>query len=502
MHMKNSKIAHDKIHVSDTAIHAGHLLYEKWKREGYTSRKIARQAELAAASARADSIGAVSCLFALYMRIKERYADKVSRIIFYFSLKREMYALQSLEKVLHIAAITQDVHTAIEVDLKKLGERIKIDDIIEDGDDTTHGGKHTEIPDEIEVDINSKKLDQAANNKQDEQLNTDESREATEQKNEEATRTFSEKPTNEATNNQQVNDARANDVLADNAHIFEAGEREQGVHDAQNEFYQHNEFKEEINAADQISEQIIDTHVEIQAQNTEVAETVHAVGDLQQATTAAPSTVITEEAVFNNTVEMTDDSYMNTPLKDNIDVLSNRPQEEVPEDTSYDEIYYDDLERNARMREGALVDDNAPVERDEASTRVVPDAMHGEYLTLQKVEREPIASPKIEQELVAPPKVEQKPKAEQKPVAPPQNKQEKRVPIQVDLMADVDNETAINITNSISTESVVQLLEYRAEVFREQVNLTLAELGLEEMNEVIGLPNMDDIKQASKENRR
>ena len=485
MHMKNSKIAHDKIHVSDTAIHAGHLLYEKWKREGYTSRKIARQAELAAASARADSIGAVSCLFALYMRIKERYADKVSRIIFYFSLKREMYALQSLEKALHIAVITQDVHTAIEVDLKKLGERIKIDDIIEDGDDTTHGGKHTEIPDEIEVDINSKKLDQAVNNKQDEHLNTDENREVTEQKNEEATRTFSEKPTNEATNNQQVNDARANDAFSDNAPVFETGEREQGGHDAQNEFYQHNEFKEEINAADQISEQIIDTHTEIQAQNTEVAENVQTVGDLQQAITTS-GTVITDEAVFNNTAEITDGSYMNTPPPDDTDVLSNRPSEEVMKDTSYDDIYYDDLERNAKLRERASVDDNATAERDEVTTRVVPDAMRGEYLTLQKVEREPIASPKIEQELVA----------------PPQNKQEKRVPIRVDLMSDVDNETAINITNSISTESVVQLLEYRAEVFREQVNLTLAELGLEEMNEVVGLPNLDDIKQAHKENRR
>lgn len=493
--MKNSKIAHDKIHITDTAIQAGRLLYEKWKRERYTSRKIVRQAELAAASARTDSSGAVSCLFALYMRIKERYSGAVSRIIFHSSLKREMYALQSLEKVLHIAATTKDVHAAIEIDLKKLGERIKIDDIIEDGDDTTHGGKHTERPEDIEVDINSKKHDQAVNNKQDEHLNTDESREATEQKIEEATRTFNEKPTNEAANNQQVNDARANDAFSDNAPVFETGEREQGGHDAQNEFYQHNEFKEEINAADKISEQIIDTHTEIQVQNTEVAENVQTVGDLQQSATTS-STVITEEAVFNNTAEITDGSYMNTPPPDDTDVLSNRPQQEVTEDTSYDDIYYDDLERNAKLRERASADDNATAERDDAATRVAPNAMRGEYLTLQKVEREPIASPKMEQDLVAPPKVEQK------SVAPPQNKQEKRVPIQVDLMSDVDNETAINITNNISTESVVQLLEYRAEVFREQVNLTLAELGLEEMDEVVGLPNMDDVKQASKENRR
>ena len=496
MHMKNSKIAHDKIRISDTAIHAGHLLYEKWKREKYTSRKIVRQAELAAASARTDSTGAVSCLFALYMRIKERYVSITSRIIFYFSLKRELYALQSLEKVLHIANTTQDVHTAIEVDLKKLGERIKIDGIMEDGDDTTHGGKHTERPEEIEVDINSKKLDQAANNKQDEQLNTDESREATEQKTDEATRTFSEKPTNEATNNQQINDARANDAPTDNAHAFEAGEREQGANDAQNEFYQHNEFKEEINAADQISEQTIDTHGEIQAQNTEVAVTAQAVGDLQQAAIiTTPSTVITEEAVFNNTVEMTDDSYMHTPLKDDIDVLSNRPQEEVADDTSYDKIYYYDLERNARMRERALATDNAPAERDEVSTRAEPEATRDEYLTLQKVEREPMASPYVEPEPVEPPKVEQK------PVAPPQNKQEKRVPIQVDLMADVDNDTAMSITNNISLESVVQLLEFKADIFREQVNLTLAELGFDPL-EVVGLPNMDDVQQLAAANIR
>ena len=44
-------------------------------------------------------------------------------------------------------------------------------------------------------------------------------------------------------------------------------------------------------------------------------------------------------------------------------------------------------------------------------------------------------------------------------------------------------------------------MKFKADIFREQVNLTLAELGFDPL-EVVGLPNMDDVQQLAAANIR
>ena len=142
---KDFDTSYQKQYTGDSVIERGYEIYDEWVNKGFSSRRIVSFAESAVASVQAKRTGsscveALSCLFALDMRIKERYNTLLKCLFSYFSWRRETRALKLLKGAFNISGSETDIHTAIEVELIKLREKIENEEA-DDGDDETRGGK-------------------------------------------------------------------------------------------------------------------------------------------------------------------------------------------------------------------------------------------------------------------------------------------------------------------------------------------------------------------------
>ena len=74
-------------YITNSVIDSGYKIYDKWKNKKYSSRGIVRSVYLAASLANVDKgrearLDALSHLFALDLRIKERYKKKLKKQFF------------------------------------------------------------------------------------------------------------------------------------------------------------------------------------------------------------------------------------------------------------------------------------------------------------------------------------------------------------------------------------------------------------------------------------
>ena len=185
----------------DGVIGRGYEIYDEWKRKKFTSRKIVGSVENAAASVRKNGtnrayIEALSYLFALDMRIKEKYHHFLLCLFLYFFWRNEMRALKLLKDVCHISGKHGDVRTAIEVALQKLRERMETEES-EGKDNDVRGGKRNGKADEEAVAAEEKQQDQVKEETQKEihkeASEKEETKELSEEKSEELTDQISNK---------------------------------------------------------------------------------------------------------------------------------------------------------------------------------------------------------------------------------------------------------------------------------------------------------------------
>jgi hypothetical protein len=133
-------------YTANSVIDSGYKIYDKWKNKKYSSRKIVRSVYLAASLANADKTkeareDALSHLFALDLRIKERYKAMLRLIIFFFAYRRETKALKWLKEQLNLSAYSGDVRSLIEIELERIRKILENEEL--DGkDNRKKGGKN------------------------------------------------------------------------------------------------------------------------------------------------------------------------------------------------------------------------------------------------------------------------------------------------------------------------------------------------------------------------
>ena len=133
---------------SDSVIERGYAIYDEWNENKYKSRKIVNSVQMAVASSNAKRtpehhVTALSHLFALDLRIKERYDNIFKCIILYFSWRRETGALKTLKSILKLPE-GKDIRDIIEIELERLRQNID-GDKTEGTDKKNRGGKVNEF---------------------------------------------------------------------------------------------------------------------------------------------------------------------------------------------------------------------------------------------------------------------------------------------------------------------------------------------------------------------
>ena len=135
-------------YTSNGVIERGYAIYDEWKKNKYRSRQIVNCVQTAVASTNAkmtptSHIEALSHLFALDLRIKERYDNIFKCIILYFSWCRETGALKTLKGMLKLPE-GKDIRDIIEIELERLRHNID-GDKTEGTDKKPRGGKVNEF---------------------------------------------------------------------------------------------------------------------------------------------------------------------------------------------------------------------------------------------------------------------------------------------------------------------------------------------------------------------
>ena len=124
----------------DAVIERGYSVYDEWNKNNISSRKIVKSVESAVSSG--SAVEALALLFALDLRVKERYKGIVKRLLGYFSLRRERNALKRLKNKLNISD-NADIRDVIEIELGKIRELLSENDPDAENNEN-HGGKQTE----------------------------------------------------------------------------------------------------------------------------------------------------------------------------------------------------------------------------------------------------------------------------------------------------------------------------------------------------------------------
>ena len=111
-------------YTSNGVIERGYAIYDEWNENKYKSRKIVNSVQMAVASSNAkktpDShVTALSHLFALDLRIKERYDNIFKCIILYFSWRRETVAFKRFKDILKLPEV-DDFRDIIELEVERL----------------------------------------------------------------------------------------------------------------------------------------------------------------------------------------------------------------------------------------------------------------------------------------------------------------------------------------------------------------------------------------------
>lgn len=136
-------------YTGNGVIGRGFAIYDDWKNKKYGSRRIVNCVQTAVAftykkNTSASRVEALAHLFALDLRIKERYDNILRCLVFYFAWRRETDAFKRFMGMLNLP-LNKDIREIIEIELERL--RTAVDS---DSDDPTdkknRGGRVSEFP--------------------------------------------------------------------------------------------------------------------------------------------------------------------------------------------------------------------------------------------------------------------------------------------------------------------------------------------------------------------
>ena len=451
-------------YTGDSVINRGYKIYDEWKAKRLSSRKIVTSVERAVFNieqnkSKAASIDALSCLFALDLRVTEKYDTFWKCLVHYFSWRRENGALKRLKVSLHISD-DEDIRTAIEIELQRLRESIETEES-EKGDDETHGGKRNGKSEEETVAAEENAQEQAPEENAEEMTDAEESKEVSEEKAEDVSEeTTTDEPINESEEKQQ------NDELPqEEAEIPEQEEKEQVVQEEQSE------LKEENNGPDEVSEPSTDKKEEAKAYNDAVDSPPLYEETVSERKTEKTSLI--DEMIIDNMVKG-DKSIIGYQRIDEAERLK---EEDVPQDT----VASQNEKNKSTDKDAYLYDKMVATDKNEAQ----------ETLNVESTKQT---------EKVSETKTEQPKESIQNNDNVNSNEQEFKPLseiLQADLNESLENQVIKELGNTMSDESREAFAQMQMDVAREKLSIAYAELGIDEQAEIIGMQEPAQVSRQS-----
>ena len=150
--MDKKSSQYNEENLAEHAIERGYEIYERWEKNKTPSKNLVSEALDAARAANSatDETAysmALSYLYALDLRIKKRYKSLLSRIFLIIPYLRERRIFQSLMLMLHLRAGT-DLREAITVEIKALREKAQMErENAEDSKDNQGGRTNGRVED-------------------------------------------------------------------------------------------------------------------------------------------------------------------------------------------------------------------------------------------------------------------------------------------------------------------------------------------------------------------
>ena len=435
---------------ADATVARGYTILDWWNDEGLTSLKIVEQVERAVADLRAKGtreahLEALSYLFALDKRIKERY-NSIWRCLFsYFSWRRERRAMQRLCSELHIQSGAPDILSEIELELAKLREEL-VGEGTEDDEDGARGGRQNGL-DEAEAAVETAEAEQISEENIEEAAELEEN--AEESSVEEVAET-EDAPTEEAAEQtEEIGEPHEEiaEVTAENAAESAEPEKTQAARQEEQK-----QAKEENNGPEESSEPIEDTNKKVKADEGAI-DVLPIDAELVIEKKKEEKLSFIDEVIIDNMVKGKEDFVSHNPLEDGRNERLAREEAELDADR---ERLFDDLSPDGDL---PLTDS---AERTDSQVK-------------SETARESQNQPPRELEIT------------------PDNEREQ---IQVDMTAELENEMAGEINNSL-TDEMVQYIKAAMEIeAKEQMRIASEELGIDAPVEVIGKTDMAELEKS------
>ena len=450
--MKNFDTVHQKEENSvNQAMERGYEIYDAWELQKSSSKSIVAHvyqivSVIEENEVKTASIDVLAVLFALDLRIKEKYHNLWQRIFSYFSWRRETRALKRLKGVFFVSDSQEDIRTLVESELQNLRET-RESEKADGNDDQTHGGKHSETAEDEAFIAEEQVEEQTFEDTPEEIIDTDASKESFEEK----TDSFSEELLTEEPSEEIDNQAKEPEVeVNDNTELL--NQEELG------------EIKEENHGPDEASESNTD---KTKASQTDYNEANFPLFNemWEENKSAAEETSIIDEIIMDNLVKAKKNPVWTHLIENN---------KEDQEATRSEEAQNAKVEKEKNTDKDSYLYDQPTTNNEGEAT--------------QRSENDP--ETKIEH-----PKEQTNKDANV--VETKEESKDLREQIQVDVTQKSENDLRRSINENLSKESIEAIYCWQAEAMREQLNIASAELGIKTPVKIIGMPESSKTEQTS-----
>ena len=445
---KDFDVSYKERYTANNVIDRGYEIYDEWNSNGFSSQKIVSYAESAVSNSQtkrtpAACAEALSCLFALDMRIKEKYSTFFGCLLSYLPWRRETKALALLRSVFKFSSGENDIRTAIEIELKQLREKIEAGEF-DDDDNNTGGGKRNGKVDEEAVAAEEKGNEQEAEEKGEEAADAEEAKEETK---EEAKEEAEEKTEDISEQTPEEEPTMDNLEKQENAELPQE-EAEKAAQDGkeQEKPEEKSESKKENNGPDTKSEPSKDTPKEDAPYDDAVYPPLFYEAAQGNNPTDEKTSVI-DEVILDNIAKGNGDSVADDASEK---VSADKETNRLADTTQRGAEESKSTEKNADLHDKTL--------KNEKDT------------TAQNTDKSATEKAEVKQD--------QTQKSENAETAN-KEKENVRVPIQVDINAKYENEMRIELSMDMSSEVVEAIMQAQADYMREQLEIIGAELGID-----------------------
>ena len=446
---------------TDNVIKRGYEIYDDWIEKKHDSRKIAASAERAVKLFKNRKnmdafIDALAYLFALDMRIKEKYNNILRCLFSYFSWRRETRALSFLKAALNIPFCDTDIRDLIAVEIEKVAEKLE-NGWDEDGDDETHGGKRNGKSEEEAVATEEKAQEQEHEEKAEEITDAKES-------SEEKTEDHSEQATSDEPIKNEASQQNPEEAISEEVEIVANDEKDQVQEENQSE------LKEESNVPDDKSEPSTDKKEEAKTYNDAVDSPPLYEENTRDQSDNKPSFI--DEVIMDNMVKGKEDFIWHNPVDD----VKQNKEADRPQDT----VAHQNEESKESDKDAYLYDKMLATDKGEAQQTLNSESTK----QAEKVSETKTEQPK---ETIQNNDNATSTKEELQPLS------ETRQPDPTNVAQ--ENNIAKELNENMSLESKLAYIRMQEEQFREHVNITLEELGINDTPEIIRVSEPDVVNQ-------